>query len=342
MAFSNQMKLLLLPSLLLLGVAGFGIVTRPLRPLSAFRRSAATNAVIDVEATVTPAKAYLLEVAQRLNDEYGVFVIDSKAIDELESAVKDLEATATLFGDNYQKDFLGEWTLLCTAATASSSTSSSATSFLGKGIDTSLLPFFNEGKDFRNALNKQLLVKQVIRSENGIYVDRVDHVLEYQPPNTLQEILKNLPKELSVFNINPLHVSQGKLTLIHKANVESVTPLRTKLTLQSVVLSVAGTSQYLDPNGKDILGINVPMTEFLNTGIFETTYMDKELRVSRGKVGLVEQLRVFIRAPTAAIVEDDPLNENVDVDVGGARAETEEAVTDSFFDDTEGDLTPSA
>jgi hypothetical protein len=56
----------------------------------------------------------------------------------------------------------------------------------------------------------------------------------------------------------------------------------------------------------------------------------------------VEQLRVFIRAPTAAIVEDDPLNENVDVDVGGARAETEEAVTDSFFDDTEGDLTPSA
>lgn len=357
------MKLLIPTSLLVtlsllrddFGVAGFGIVPRTSRcsssstiTTSQIRRwSSSTDTVIDVEATVTPAKAYLLELAQRLKYDYGVFVIDSKAIEELESAVKDLELTATPFGDNYQSDLLGAWTLLCTTATpASTATNSpSVTSFLGKGIDTSRLPFYNQGKEFRNALNKQLLVKQVIRSENGFDIDRVDHVLEYQPPNSLQEFFKNLPKELSSLNINPLNVSQGKLTLIHKAVVESVTPLKMKLTLQSVVLSVAGTSQFLDPNGKDILGINVPMSDFLNTGTFETTYMDKELRISRGKVGLVEQLRVFVRT-SGDKVEEDPLNENVgEVTVSGAQDEAEEAVSDTFFDEGEGggaDLTPSA
>lgn len=244
----------------------------------------------DIEDSVFDLKQDLIDVAQSLKNEFGALIIDSSAQEKLKNAAMALEKSSEPPVDT--SAMVGEWTLLCSTASAEKV----------KGIDTSKLPFFNADlvKEVRKTLNKSLEVQQVIKSEGYSGIDRVDHVIQYMPPNALSEFVSDLPDFLQSLNINPLEVTKQKVVLIHKAEIESTIPyIKTKLSLQSVVVNVAGKSQSLDPAGADILGINVPFGEILNAGTFETTYMDSNLRISRSKVGPVEQLRVFMRTTPA-------------------------------------------
>jgi hypothetical protein len=274
------------------------------------------------------AKEKLIATAKRLKAENGIFIAGKQGKRELESAVAELEKISEPpSSDDYMEDFLGDWTLLCTTATDK------------EGLDTSKLPaFLNTIRDsLTDNVNKYLTVQQRIRSENddGV-IDRVDHVLEYKPPAKLQEILDNLPEQLTSLNINPLHVSKSKLVLVHKADVVSESPLKVKLGLKTIVLNVAGTSTFLEPDGADVAGINIPLGEFLQTGSFETTYMDHELRVSRGKLGIVDQLRVFVR--TDRMMKDKAFQEikESDVELGeGVKSDmdVDEVIDPEFADD---------
>jgi len=162
----------------------------------------------------------------------------------------------------------------------------------------------------------------------------VDNVIEYTPPTSLRDLLPDAPVDLE---INPLKVSRNKVALVHTAEVESLTPVfRTRIKLQSVVFNVAGTSQFLEPDGADIFGINVPSitSDFSNSGTFDNTYVDEKIRISRGKaiagsggndMGFGgETLRVFIRKEgTLPLVLD-----------GGAEGD-DDGVGDDIIDETQ-------
>ena len=203
-------------------------VTAPFRPKSSIARSLKAS----VDVSVPLARSELLETAKRLKKENGVLIVDATAQETLKLAVERLEQVAD--PPSNTDDLIGDWTLVCSTATASAKGPLENI----KGFDTSKLPFFNQGpfKDIRDLLNKSLSVRQVIRTAESDGIDRIDHVLEYHPPDFLSDILSGIPDPLKTLNINPLQVSAGKVILVHKADVTSVIPvMKTKLSLQSVV-----------------------------------------------------------------------------------------------------------
>jgi len=58
--------------------------------------------------------------------------------------------------------------------------------------------------------------------------------------------------------------------------VESVAPvLTTKIAWTSSVLNVAGTSQFFEPEGEDIFGLNNVFGEFINAGTIDTPFVGR-------------------------------------------------------------------
>ena len=297
--------------------------------------------------TSDSAKEKLLLLCRRLKDENGLFLVDKKAKKEFKDAVVDLEK----FGQEIaftEPELAGEWTLLCTTSTSK------------EGIDMDRIkerapPGFESLRDtVRRAANRYLTVQQVIRTseEDATVIDRIDHVLSFSPPKQLQDLVENLPSQLMGLNINPLDVTKSKLVLIHKASMEE--GRKTSLALKSVVWNVAGSSTLLDPNGKDLLGINLPWGEFVNGGDFETTFMDDTIRISRTPAqGLApDVLRVFVRSGsvvTEPVLEDIASMEadgrlDSTVNAGDEGVDVDEVVDSDFeADDHEGqdDVSPS-
>mmetsp|Transcript_18457 Transcript_18457/g.25399 ORF Transcript_18457/g.25399 Transcript_18457/m.25399 type:complete len:412 (-) Transcript_18457:395-1630(-) len=309
-----------------------------------------TAAIAAFASTATPsiptsqvvnARASLATLAIDLKEKSktGVFLTDPKDRDALKKSVAELEALCGPPTLDYDEKVVGDWTLLSTTVSPSFAQNGGKTKGEKKKLPFGL-PDFTQGgsgdlpdplKNLRNSINKSVEVTQRIRrtKEEGDLIDRVDNVIEYTPFNSLDDLLgdSNPLKDLGL-NLNPLEVTKSKVTLAHDAEVESRTPVyRTKIALKSVILNVAGTSQNLDPAGADVLGLNVPLGEFLNAGSFDTTYVDDNIRVSRGTVGgVVDQLRVFIKKGVDPAVAMEAFSDEDEISGSSADLAVEEEV----------------
>ena len=109
---------------------------------------------------------------------------------------------------------------------------------------------------------------------------------------------------------------------------------------------MAGESKNLEPNGEDILGINLPFGDLLNAGSFETTFLDDSMRISRSKTGPVDQIRVFVKTETQnsestevvdEAIEDDLDDDEIVDDDDEIVEEGTEATIDAEIVDDDGD-----
>uniref|UniRef100_A0A7S2E5P5 Plastid lipid-associated protein/fibrillin conserved domain-containing protein n=1 Tax=Ditylum brightwellii TaxID=49249 RepID=A0A7S2E5P5_9STRA len=286
--------------------------------LAAIPAFAATTTSSIPASQVESAKTSLVNLAVDLKEssKNGVFLTNPDDRANLMKSVSELEALCGPPSVDYDEKVVGDWTLLCTTASPTFAKSGKSGEKKKKKLPFGLPDLNQSGGDlpdfFKNArdsINKSVEVTQRIRcSDDGATIDRVDNIIEYTPFNSLDDIFgESNPLRDLALNLNPLEVTKSKVVLAHDAEVKSRTPVyRTNLALKSVILNVAGTSQNLDASGADILGLNVPLGEFLNAGSFDTTYVDDNIRISRGQVGFVEQLRVFVRkgVDPSSVMED--------------------------------------
>ena len=199
---------------------------------------------------VGKAKNRVLSLASNIKEDSktGVFIADAGVRSDLKRAVADLEAVCGNPTDRERQLMIGDWTLLCTTNSAD-----------GRGNDDSSginkkkgpkLPFKLPELPFQNKLTKSISVTQRIRcmDEGAVgdakVIDRVDNVIEFTPfADTVGDLLGDgLPfaAALKDLTVNPLEVKKSKISLIHKAEVQSVAPvLRTKINLQSYVREYA-------------------------------------------------------------------------------------------------------
>lgn len=259
----------------------------------------------DNNIMIQNAKKNLIQTCQELKDEYGIFIFDKSSKDRFKSSLMTFERQTETTMMPISKDMVvGEWELLCT------------TSISNDGL--SIPDIFNQGpfKDIRESITKTTNKYWKVEQHINYGIDRIDHIVTYNPPSELKDMIDNLPEQLTSLNINPLQVSTSKLSLVHKASVidDNDKLLKIQLSLSKIVLNVAGRSTILDPAGKDIAEFPIPLGQFLNGGTFETTYVDDTLRISRGQAQnfLDEQLRVFIKKSTTSSTSSIDVDEFID------------------------------
>ena len=197
--------------------------------------------------------------------------------------------------------------------------------------------------------NQFVTITQRIRTNDAaaaMTIDRVDHVITVQPPNQVGDLFasflnnnnnnnnENNNREATTsswwnnLNINPLDVTESKVILIHTAQVvtDADHPVKLRLKLQSVVNNLAGTgASFLDPQGSNLLSVNVPQLDFLTNewndalgGSFVTTYVDDEYRISRSDLlpsssalggsdnkKKAQQIRIFRKRQRPVVEEEE-------------------------------------
>ena len=278
----------------------------------------------------------LLTTAKSLTKESptGIFITLPSAMEEFSNAVSRLEAITPTMTEQEKDLLVGDWVLLATSRKIAKIDLSSKKNKLPFNLKTP--------PKLSDSIRNSVTVLQRIRTDGNADnndIDRIDHVIEYTPLTLSDLIPENSPlSAIRNLDLNPLEVSQSKVVLVHNAQVESVEPtLRTKLGLKSVVLNVAGKSQNLDPSGADIFGLNVPsLGEFANGGSFDTTYVDENVRISRGSIGFLEELRVFVRDgyDIDAAEGGNVTDEEVDTDFNDEQIVTEETTVSNASDTT--------
>lgn len=246
---------------------------------------------------IMKARNELLETAKELTDRSptGLFITVPADRNEFMKAVARLEAIAPPTNDTFEPLMIGDWELVATAKKSTIELLNQKSS-----NDKKLsLPKLNP------KLKNSFSVTQRIRTANDDptldSITRVDNVIEFDNE-------KEVEKPFLPAFLNPLKLSDAKLVLVHKAKVKSYLPFRINIQNTSIVLNVAGTSQQLTPEGADIFGVNVPsLTEWMNAGDFDTTYLDENVRISRGTIGVLEETRVFVKKgfDIDAIMSDD-------------------------------------
>lgn len=245
----------------------------------------------------------------------GLFLTVPSQASDFIRAVARLEAVAPSTNDESEALSIGDWTLVATCKrtkfpspqpttrSKQDTAKEDGNGGTGGGLDDFLSslslpkPTLPTKSKFTKDLQKSITVTQRIRSitdasQSTNTIDRIDHVIAFD--NQVSETSTLLPPIL-----NPLQINQSKFTLVHKAKVQSFVPFLTSLQLQSVIVNVAGeegNALKLDPKGADVLGINIPqLNDWMNGGQFETTYVDGNVRVSRGTSGVLEETRVFVK-----------------------------------------------
>merc|ERR1719223_1379673 len=276
-----------------------------------------TETGLSADTIIASARAHVLETSQSLVDSSltGIFLTTPSNINKLDLACRQLEAITPAMSIAEQDLLLGEWDLVCTARAPKlplknierTSTRKSTSTDEKKESIFDLLP---KPPKLQDSIRNSLSVRQRIRAKESSSneqegdepsndITRVDHVLEYTPLTLSQLIPESSPlAKIRSWNVNPLEVSKSKVTLTLSQLIPESSPVfRTKLNLQSVVVTVAGTSSYLDPEGADLLGLNIPsLGEWSNSGYFDTTFVDESLRISRGSTLGLEELRVFVKS----------------------------------------------